>query len=209
MPEFFISGIDTNVGKTLVSAIFTEALQADYWKPVQAGYEEGTDTNTVKSLVSNTTSFFHPEAYLLKNPVSPHYAAILENIELDEKKIIQQYKNMHRSGSLIIEGAGGLMVPINKRCLVLDLIQSIGIPVVLVVKNYLGSINHTLLSLQILKNKGIPVQGMVFSGIESAASKTFILEYSQVPCILDIPVLASIDPETVSFYATLLKSKFK
>ena len=151
MRKIFVTGIGTDVGKTIASAIITEALQADYWKPIQAGLYPLTDKEKVKSLISNKTSVFHPESYLLKEPMSPHAAAEMEGVTIDLNTIIvPATKN-----TLIIEGAGGIMVPINNHSFVLDLIEKLNAEVVLVVQNYLGCINHSLLTINALKQKGI------------------------------------------------------
>ena len=146
MNTFFIAGIGTEIGKTITSAILVEYLKADYWKPIQSGDLDYSDTNKVQNLVSNTQTKFHPESYRLTQPYSPHYSAQLDNvtISLDEINIPETTNN------LIIEGAGGLMVPLNEEDLLINLIQKLGVEIILVSKNYLGSINHTLLSVEAL-----------------------------------------------------------
>src|SRR5690606_3561748 len=148
--NYFITGIGTEVGKTIVSAILTEALEADYWKPIQAGDLDNSDTDKVKALVSNSKTVFHPNAFALKTPMSPHAAAEIDGV-LIEKKKIQRPKT---ENSLVIEGAGGLLVPINDSETILDLIRPEDF-VILVSRHYLGSINHTLLSMEALKNRGL------------------------------------------------------
>lgn len=172
--KIFVTGIGTDVGKTIASAILSEALEADYWKPIQAGNIEDSDTITVKNLISNTKSVFHKEAYLLKTPASPHDAAAKENIEIDPKIIVIPFTE----NNLIIEGAGGLMVPLNNNFLVIDLIQKLEAEVVLVSRNYLGSINHTLLSVEVLKQRNIPVKGIIFNGEKYPEGENFILNYT-------------------------------
>src|SRR5688572_5738083 len=194
MNRFFVTGIGTDVGKTVVSAILTEALEADYWKPVQAGSLDFTDTHTVRKLVSNTRSFFHPETYRLQAPMSPHAAARLENRELDLSEITLP----ETSNNLVIEGAGGLMVPLNNKFLVLDLLAKLQCPVVVVSRNYLGSINHTLLTLEILKSRQIPVAGIVFNGEPNPDSEDFILNYTGVSRLFSIPFLPELNAEIIS-----------
>ena len=151
MQPIFITGIGTGVGKTIVSAIVTEALQADYWKPVQAGFMEGTDKTVVRDLLSNHTSRVHEEVYKLKLAASPHIAAREENIEIDLEKIYRDYSQLLISNDhVVIEGAGGIMVPLNEREFVIDLIKILDAKVILVSRNYLGSINHSLLTAEIL-----------------------------------------------------------
>jgi dethiobiotin synthetase len=174
MKSYFITGIGTGVGKTIVSAILTEAFQADYWKPVQCGVAEGTDTEKVRSLVSNPVSKFHKEAYCFSAPMSPHAAAKLEDTEIDITKIAIPATNK----TLIIEGAGGLMVPLTYDFLMIDLIALMQTPVLLVSMNYLGSINHTLLSVEALKARHIPVSGIIFNGAENTETESIIAKYS-------------------------------
>lgn len=181
--KIFVTGIDTDVGKTIVSSILVELLQADYWKPVQSGSIDGTDTKMVQSLISNNKSFFHEESYVFKAAVSPHYAAELENTFIDENKIIPpQTKN-----NLIIEGAGGLFVPLNDHYLILDMIHRLDVSVVIVSKNYLGSINHTLSTIDALKNRNIDIAGIIFNGPENISSQQFILSYSGVKNLGNLP----------------------
>ncbi len=178
----FVTGIGTGVGKTVVSAILTEALKADYWKPIQCGDLEYTDTNKVRDLISNDLSILHPETYRLKTPASPHYAAIQEGIQINA----EDFKIPQTDNALIIEGAGGLMVPLNDHFLMIDLIKQLQAEVVLVSQNYLGSINHTLLSLEVLKRNNIHVKGIVFNGEPNSSTEKFIQKYSTVPCVLRV-----------------------
>ncbi len=185
MSKIFIAGISTNVGKTIISAILTEYLQADYWKPIQTGSAEGRDLETVKGLISNPKTQFWPETYLFSQPFSPHYAA-----DLDAKIIdIQTFTIPKTANHLIIEGAGGLFVPLNKNKLLIDLIPKIADEVILVCNEYLGSINHSLLSIAALKVKQIPIKGLIFNGDFFADNQAFILNYSQIPCLGHIPKL--------------------
>ena len=201
MKQYFVTGIGTDVGKTVAAAILTEALQADYWKPVQAGGLDFTDTDTVMSLVSNPASVFHPEAYRLKMAASPHRAAAAEGIEIDLKSLILP----ETSNNLIVEGAGGLMVPLNKRYLVLDLVQQLGLEVVLVSRNYLGSINHTLLTAEVLRYRKIPVAGIIFNGEENQSSEDFIIKYTGLRRLPSIRQEADFCKETVAEYAEQFK----
>src|SRR6202012_1239001 len=139
MRKIFVTGIGTDVGKTVVSAILTQALKADYWKPIQTGTEFDNDTERVKKLVSNTSSVFHSEAYRLKASLSPHAAAKAENTKID----LAEINIPETTHTLIIEGAGGLLVPLNEKYFVIDLIKKMNAETILVVQNYLGSINHT------------------------------------------------------------------
>lgn len=202
MKQYFVTGIGTDVGKTVAAAILTEALQADYWKPVQAGGLDFTDTDTVKSLVSNEQSVFHPEAYRLKMAASPHKAAAAEGVEID----VQGLQLPNTQNNLVVEGAGGLMVPLNKRYLVLDLVQQLGLEVVLVSRNYLGSINHTLLTAEVLRYRKIPVAGIIFNGEENATSEDFIVKYTGLRRLPSIRQEADFCKETVAEYAAQFES---
>lgn len=197
MKKIFVTGIGTGVGKTIVSAIITEALQADYWKPVQAGLDDVTDSKRVKSLLTNKKSVVHPEAFRLKLPASPHAAAAAENIKITVKAI----KLPRTTNNLVIEGAGGLMVPLNEKELMIDLISSINTGVVLVVRHYLGSINHTLLSIEALLSRNIPITGLVFNGVPNIASEEAILNFSGVPVLGRIKEEKVFTPEIISGYA--------
>jgi dethiobiotin synthetase len=201
MKRIFVSGISTDVGKTVTSAILTEALQADYWKPVQSGNYHGTDSESVRSLICNPKTKFHPEAYSLKHPMSPHAAAELEGIEIDIDKITLP----ETDNTLVIEGAGGLMVPINKKHFVIDLIKKFDAPVVLVIQNYLGSINHSLLSIDALRSRNVKLAGVVINGPRHEMSEEIILKYAGVKCIGRILPENEINKEVVCSYATKFK----
>jgi len=193
MRKLFITGIGTDIGKTLISAILTEKLQADYWKPVQAGGLDYTDTDEVKCLISNTKSIFHSESYRLKIPASPHYSATQDGVVIDLDKIILP----KTENTLIIEGAGGIMVPLNEKELVLDLIKKLDAEVILVSKNYLGSINHTLMSYEVLKSRNLKIAGIIFNGESTPASEDYILKYTGLKCLGKIPIAKQIDKNFV------------
>ena len=166
--SIFITGIGTSVGNTLVSAIVAEALEADYWKPIQAGIENGTDTEWVHSSVSNSKTRIHPESYKLQFPASPHLAAQKEGISITLDKIYSDYTKIisyqnDPGGCLVIEGAGGLMVPLNQNEFVIDMVQKLGCKLIIVSRNYLGSINHSLLTALAATQRGIPVCGWIFN----------------------------------------------
>lgn len=190
---YFITGIDTEIGKTVISAILTEKLQADYWKPVQAGDLDNSDTMKVQRLISNSKSIFHQERYRLNHPMSPHAAADLDGVEIK----LTDFELPKTENTLLIEGAGGLFVPLNHEDCIIDLIKKLGVPVILVSKNYLGSINHTLLSINALKNRGIPIAGVIFNGKPNAATEAVIEKMTGVRIFGKIGELASIDKETI------------
>jgi dethiobiotin synthetase len=202
--RFFITGTGTGVGKTLVSAILTEALQADYWKPVQAGYENGTDSEWVSEMISNKISIVHPEAYKLKLAASPHLAARRENISIDLQKIAALLPG---EKDLIVEGPGGLMVPLNDNEFVVDLIRILQIKVILVSKNELGSINHSLLTAALCREQGIDVVGWIFSG-EYLHYEEEIVKWTGLPRIASIPHSGNIDKSFVAAQAALVRREF-
>lgn len=172
----FVTGIGTGVGKTVVSAILVEKLQADYWKPIQSGDLDNSDTEKVKSLVSNQISKFHPERYRLTQSFSPHKSAALDGIEIELDKLILPETN----NQLIIEGAGGLLVPLNDKEFMIDLIQKLDVEVILIVEHYLGSINHSLLSIEALQSRNINIKGIVFNGDADPYSEDVIKSYKDI-----------------------------
>ncbi|WPR72094.1 dethiobiotin synthase [Flavobacterium sp. NG2] len=201
--KLFITGISTDVGKTVASAIITEALEADYWKPVQAGDLENSDTHKVRSYVSNEKSVFHKNSYALNTPASPHLAAELDGITIDINQIkLPEYTNEH----LVIEGAGGIFVPFNSTDMVIDLIQP-DYKVVVVSRHYLGSINHTLLTIEALQNRKIEIAGIVFSGDENLATETIILNKTGVNYLGRIEQEPYFDKNVIKEYAERFREK--
>lgn len=199
MKEFFITGISTEVGKTITAAIITEALEADYWKPIQAGDLDNTDTHKVANLISNSKTVFHDSSYALKTPVSPHEAAAIEGITIDVNKI----KEPKTTNNLVIEGAGGLLVPLNSHDTILDIIMP-NHKIIVVSRHYLGSINHTLLTLKWLTGKGYDVY-LVFSGDANPATEDIIVKKTGVPVIGRINEEPSFDKEVIKKYADLFR----
>ena len=199
--KLFITGIGTDVGKTVASAIITEALEADYWKPIQAGDLDNSDSHKVKALVSNTKTIFHPNAYALNTPASPHYAAAVDGITIDSKNIIEPNPENYRDKNhLVIEGAGGLLVPLNDKDCIIDLIQK-DYKVIVVSRHYLGSINHTLLTFEALKSRGIAIAGIIFSGDENQATETIILSKTKAKFIGRIDNEPYFDANVTRYYA--------
>ena len=198
--KLFITGISTDVGKTIASAIIVEALQADYWKPIQAGDLEHSDTHKVQSLVSNTQSHFHSNSYALQTPASPHLAAAIDGITITMNEIQEPITNNH----LVVEGAGGILVPLNDTQSVVDLIQP-DYKVIVVSRHYLGSINHTLLTIEALQNRKIQVAGIIFSGDENTSSESIILSRTAVPFIGRIAQEPYFDNNVISEYAELFR----
>ncbi len=199
--NYFVTGIDTDSGKTLVSAILCQALQADYWKPVQAGLPR--DADTVKSLTDNSVRIF-PEAYILKTPASPHAAAALDGVTIELAKFIAP----DTGRDLVIEGAGGCLVPLNDADFVIDIAPEVADAVILVADLYLGSINHTLLTIEALRKRELPVKGIIFNGKSNPESERIILHHSGLPCLLRITPEENINHETVKRYAERLKENW-
>ena len=201
MKRYFITGIGTDVGKTIVAAILVEALGADYWKPIQAGDLNNTDSMKIRSLISNSKSIIHSEAYRFSKSLSPHAAADADKIKINLLKIsLPKITN-----TLVIEGAGGLMVPLNNEYLVIDLIKKFNAEAILVSNNYLGSINHTLLSIEALKSRGIKIAGIIFNGKPTLSSEEYILKRTGLKCLLKIKEENKIDQKTISKYKSLIK----
>jgi len=197
---YFITGISTEVGKTIASAIVTEALQADYWKPIQAGELDNTDTHKVEKLVSNKKTTFHQSAFNLKSPMSPHAAAAIDKVKINAKKI----KRPTTKNNLVIEGAGGLLVPLNDSETIADLIEPKD-KVIVVSRHYLGSINHTLLTVEGLKNRGLNVFGIIFSGTENKETERIIAKMTNIPILGRIEEEPYFDKNVVKEYADSLK----
>jgi dethiobiotin synthetase len=200
----FITGIGTDVGKTLVAAIVTEALQADYWKPVQAGFENGTDAGWVGKMLTNRHSVVYPETHRLALPASPHIAAKEENINIQLNKLLEQAKDFQKAAGakqLIIEGAGGLLVPLSDTLLIADFIKALDAKVIIVSRNYLGSINHSLLTAAYCQSKGLDVAGWIFN--DNYLQYTADIEaWTGIPAIASIPHLPTIDQHTIQGEAT-------
>jgi dethiobiotin synthetase len=197
---YFVTSIHTDSGKTLVSAILTEALQADYWKPVQCGTQQ-TDLKKVKELVDNEHCMFFNERYLLKAPLSPHAAAQQEGMEI---KLTDFSLPANEAHDLIIEGAGGILVPLNDKDFVIDIAEKFKAEIILVSNIYLGSINHTLLTVNEIKRRGLKVKGIIFNGPENPAAEEIILKQSGYKCLLRIRPEQKIDHETVMKYSVKL-----
>ncbi|OCB75355.1 dethiobiotin synthase [Flavobacterium crassostreae] len=194
--KLFVTGISTDVGKTIASSILTQALEADYWKPVQAGDLENSDSHKVRNYVSNTKTVIHPNSYQLNTPASPHLAAQIDNITIDLAKIVAPTTTNH----LVIEGAGGLFVPLNSQDTIVDLIQP-DYKVIVVSRHYLGSINHTLLTIEALQTRNIKVAGIIFSGAQNQATESIILSKTAVPFIGRIEQEPYFDSNVIQEYA--------
>jgi len=199
MNRFFVTGTDTGIGKTIVSTTLTIGLHAKYWKPIQTGSIEGTDSNFVKEWAGANSVL--PETYVFKAPVSPHLASKLEDQTIDLDKVLSELRAY--TGDLIIEGAGGVHVPIDSGFLLSDLIQKTELPVIVAVNLRLGCINHTLLTLEALRSRQIPVTGFISVGENNVESSRSIEEYGHAQCLGHIPHCPSF---TKDFFATAFQN---
>lgn len=192
--KFFVTGIGTEVGKTVASAILTRALEADYWKPVQAGDLDRTDTKKVRQWSALEGATFFPERHRLLHPMSPHAAAARESLKIQ----LGDFTLPATERPLIVEGAGGLYVPLNAQHTILDLIEALGLPVILVSRHYLGSINHSLLSIAALRARQIPVAALIFNGTHNPETEQVIEEMGGIKGLFNIDELPRVDAKTVA-----------
>lgn len=206
MNRIFITGIGTGIGKTFISALLARALEADYWKPIQAGFEEGTDSDYVRDSIQGTPGKVHPEAYKLRMPASPHIAAREEGITISLQKICEQVPSISRN--LIIEGAGGLLVPVNETEFVADLIKALEAKVILVSRNYLGSINHSLLTARVCREMNIPVMGWIFND-QYLHYEEEIVRWSNYPLIASVPLKKTEDGQFIEAQTAALQKRLK
>jgi len=202
MKRYFVTGIGTEVGKTIASTIITQALKADYWKPVQAGELDDSDRMKVETLIDNDRSKFHPEAYRLNQPMSPHAAAERDGVEID----ISSIKMPHTDNHLVIEGAGGLLVPLNDKDTILNLIETLNCEVILVSRHYLGSINHTLMSIELLKQRNIRIKGILFNGKENKDTESIITKMGGIEVLGRIDELENLNKSVINSIAQDLKN---
>jgi len=194
--KLFITGIGTDVGKTITSAIVTQALESDYWKPIQAGDLDNSDSHKIQRYICNDKTIIHENSYKLNTPASPHLAAAIDGITIDLKKIVEPKTKNH----LVVEGAGGLLVPLNDNDTIIDLIQP-DYKIILVSRHYLGSINHTLLSFEALKSRNLNVAGIIFSGDENKATEEIILNKTKAKFIGRIDNEPYFDQNVIQYYA--------
>ncbi len=183
MTGVFVTGTDTGIGKTLVSAWLVRSWQADYWKPVQSGIADGLDADVVRAVAPDAV--VHPSAFLLNAPLSPHRAASLDGVAI----ALGDFHLPRTSRPLVVEGAGGVLVPLNDRHFMADLMVHLGLPVVLVARSGLGTINHSLLSLEALQRRGVTVAGVVMSGPPNDDNRQAVEHFSGVPVVGQLPQL--------------------
>jgi dethiobiotin synthetase len=193
-PRLIVTGTDTGIGKTVFSAALAGALGAFYWKPIQSGLEEETDSETVARLGRVPAERVLPEAYRLVTPASPHLAAEIDGVTIDHARLTPPAVD----GPLLIEGAGGLLVPVDRRTLTIDVFARWGLPVVLCARTALGTINHTLLSVEALRVRGVPLLGIAFIGEEKADSQRTIADFSGARVLGRLPPLDPLTPERLA-----------
>jgi dethiobiotin synthetase len=209
MQSIFISGTGIGIGKTVIAAILTEALQADYWKPIQAGIESETDAGVVGRLISNSKSKIHTEGYRFNLPASPHLGARNEGVTIDIKKLERSSRHLSSVNEyLIIEGAGGIMVPLNENDFVADFITQLKTKVILVSRNYLGSINHSLLTAQYCQHKKLDVLGWIFND-HFMDYEQEVEKWSGIKKIASIPFTDNLTKEFIKEQAQIILPELK
>ncbi len=201
MGGFVVAGIGTEIGKTIASAVLVEALDADYWKPIQAGDLDRSDSQRIADLAPGHNRRIHPETYKLSVAMSPHAAAAIDDLTIDATRL----RLPKTSNTLIVEIAGGLMVPLGPKTFNIDLLQLWQLPVVLVSQYYLGSINHTLLSTELLQQRNIEVAGLILNGEPVESSRSAIISASKLPVLLEIPHVNKVAPGSVATWARELR----
>ena len=203
--NIFVTAIDTNVGKTVVSSLLVKALQADYWKPFQCGTDEETDSQFIKRMTAQEGITVHKESYCLKTPQSPHYAAEQEELRID----LDQVKVPDSKNSLIVEGAGGILVPLNDKDYVIDLAVREKMLTILVTQHFLGSLNHTFLSVEALRRRGLRILGLVFNGEENLGYEKFVSEQVDLPVLFKTPSFPNLTKDSLSSFAPEVKKKME
>ena len=200
MKGFFVTGIDTGIGKTLACAVLVRAIRGNYWKPVQCGDLENTDTHTVKKLLGDFPCQYFPECFQLKAAKSPHRAAREEGLEIS----LNDFSWPVGSSPLVVEGAGGVLVPLNGRDYIVDLAAKFRLPAILLSRHYLGSLNHTLMAVEALQNRDIPIRGFIFNGIRDLESEKFLQTRTGLPMLLHMEQEEKLDSRCIPKYASLI-----
>ena len=199
-PRFFITAIGTEIGKTAVASVLVEAFRADYWKPIQCGNLDASDTQTIQTRASFPVKC-HPERFRLQAPKSPHLAAAYEGISIQ----LTDFTLPITDNALIVEGAGGVLVPLNESSFMLDLMEKLQLPVLIVTRNYLGSLNHTFLTVEILRRSGIPLAGLVFNGPFDEELEPFVARKTKLPILFRMDAHSLLTPAIVARYASSLR----
>jgi dethiobiotin synthetase len=193
--KVFVAGTDTGVGKTLVAAILMAGMENGfYWKPIQCGTQQGSDTQWVREMTGLSGDRFLPEAFRLKHPLSPHAAARREGVRI----YLDDFRHPAKTDELVVEGAGGIMVPVNERHLMLDVMKKLALPVILVARSTLGTINHTLLSLDALNRHGLEILGVVMNGPKNRSNRKAIEHYGKTRVLLEIEPLWAVSRKALA-----------
>lgn len=212
MKGLFVTGTDTGIGKTICSAILMASLRQKYdvcyWKPIQTGIEEDNDTQTVKILADCSEDEIYDEGFRLERPLSPHLSARLANVEISVHEVLEYIENCNDDRFWIVEGAGGVLVPLNENELMIDLIEQLNLPVVVIARSGLGTINHTLLTLQSLRNRDLEIYGVIMSGEPNTENKKAIEHYGRVRVLAEIPKFATMDKQTIKNWTEENKNAF-
>ncbi len=194
--RYFVTAIDTDAGKTMVSAILCQYLKADYWKPVQSGDLDNSDSHKIERLTYRKETTIHPETYQLNIPASPHFSAEEDGVEIK----LETFKLPTQEQPLIVEGAGGLLVPLNNEQTLFDLMIQLKLPVILVIRHYLGSINHSLLSIEHLKKSGLEIAAVIINGRPTPSSTSIIQNYQPDLNYYQLPEFPSFTKESIKAY---------
>ena len=193
--SFFVTGTDTGIGKTVVSAMLSQGLNASYWKPIQSGLEEETDTEFVRRVTDLTDNQIIPETFRLTEPLSPHASAAIDGVEISMDDFeLPDFQTEH----LVVEGAGGLMVPMNDEDMIIDLIAYLGLPALLVARSELGTLNHTFLSIEALRSRNIPILGVVMNGPKNESNRKAIEKYGDIEILAESENIDDLNPETLN-----------
>ena len=194
--SLFVTGTNTDIGKTVVSAVLVAGLRANYWKPIQSGLIDGTDTGWIQKHTDIPQSHIHKETYALQQPLSPHAAAVIDNVEISLDAF--SLPVIPEEDFLIIEGAGGVLVPINENYFMVDLIEKLGSPVLIVADSELGTINHSLLTIHQLRDRNIEIAGVVMNGPQNQGNKEAIESYGNVEVIAEIEPMEELSPDALA-----------
>ncbi|MDQ3635713.1 MAG: dethiobiotin synthase [Acidobacteriota bacterium] len=209
MKGIFVTGTDTGIGKTIVSAAlmnsFREKENVCYWKPIQTGTEEDYDTETVRKLANCSGKEIHDKGFRLEKPLSPHLSARLANVEITIQKTLSFVENQSENKFWIVEGAGGVLVPLNENELMIDLIRALNLPVVIVSRSGLGTINHTLLTIEVLRNKGLEILGVIMNGEPNLENKKAIEHFGKVSVLAEMRKFEKLDVETLKNWSSKIK----
>lgn len=209
MKGIFVTGTDTGIGKTIVSAAlmnsFREKENVCYWKPIQTGTEEDYDTETVRKLANCSGKEIHDKGFRLEKPLSPHLSARLANVEITIQKTLSFVENQSENKFWIVEGAGGILVPLNENELMIDLIKALNLPILIVSRSGLGTINHTLLTIEVLRNKGLEILGVIMNGEPNLENKKAIEHFGKVSVLAEMRKFEKLDRDTLNNWSSKIK----